>query len=54
MAQDLYKQWYDKKNSAPDQPHFKIGDQVLRARTELGNAKQHKLEPYFNRPFYIH
>jgi len=27
---------------------------VLRARTELGHAKQHKLEPYFDGPFYIH
>ena len=53
-AQVLYKQQYDQQRKTGDQPRFKIGDQVLRARTELGHAKKNKLKPGFDGPFYIH
>jgi len=53
-AQELYKQRYDQQKKISHQPRFKIGDQVLRARTELGNAKKNKLKPSFDGPFYIH
>jgi len=33
---------------------YKISDQVLCKRTELGKAKKNKLEPLFEGPYYIH
>jgi hypothetical protein len=54
QVQTLYKQWYDAKRRVPDVPRFRIGDQVLRHRVELGTAKKNKLEPQFDGPYYIH
>ena len=54
LAQILYKQQYDRKRKVPETPRFKIGDQVLRARYELGTAKKNKLESQFEGPYYVH
>jgi hypothetical protein len=51
--QSIYKEWYDIKNRTTTQ-RFKIGDQVLRHRFELGNTKQNKLKQQFDGPYYIH
>jgi len=53
-AQQIYKQRHDLQRDQKKIPKFKIGDQVLKLRVELGDAKRYKLEPSFDGPFYIH
>jgi hypothetical protein len=53
-AQEIYKEWYNRKLGAQPQAQYQIGDQVLKTRVHLTLALSNKLEPRLGGPFFVH